>query len=300
MPNLRAHLCNCLIGGHKVTQGPDDGWTRDRIEWNLDGFDVCLQQKREIAVGNVTKFNNAWHHTTDVVVNQVGKNDRKKAMETVIDLSILLSFICECRIWPFKWEYPDGSGRYGINTSVGTAQYFRPVIEIRNGEAVYSFVHNVWNEYKKAKKKRKFKELVHYLALTELPENPIELKLIIAFTIFENLKNTWARTKRIPFAAGYFRNMSHPPKANIKKEPKYGFEEMLHSMLKNVKMKKGLKRIVKLRNDLIHSGLSRRPFQSQLKTYEVCKDIIREYLLRLIGYCGEYHPYSKPNTTKTI
>ena len=49
MANLRAHLCNCLIGGHKITHRSDGGWTRDKIEWNLNGFDICLQQKREIA-----------------------------------------------------------------------------------------------------------------------------------------------------------------------------------------------------------------------------------------------------------
>ena len=161
MPNLRAHLCNCLIGGHTITRNPDGGFTRDKIEWNLDGFEVCLQQNGEIATGNVSKFKSEWHYTTDVVVYQIAKKNRIKAMDVVVDLSILLSFICECRIWPFKWEYPDGSGRYGTNPSVGTAQYFRPVIEIRDGEAVFNFVRNVWDGYKKVKSKRKLKELVH-------------------------------------------------------------------------------------------------------------------------------------------
>jgi hypothetical protein len=300
MPNLRAHLCNCLIGGHKAKQEPNGDSILDTIEWNLDGYEVSLRQKKEIAIGSVSKYKNEWHHTTDVVIHDVSPEHHDTAKELVFDLSILLSFICESRIWPFKLEYPDGSGLCVKNPSVGTTQYFRPVINIRDGEAVYNFVHNVWNGYKTVKLKRKLKELFHYLILTELPDIPVELMLIIVFTMLENLKDTWARSRKIPFASGFFRKVSHYPRASIKRAPIYGFEDMLHSMLKEMNMRRGLKRIVRLRNDLIHSGLSRRSSQSQYNTYEVCRDIIREYLLRLIGYSGEYFPYSEPNTVKTI
>jgi len=300
MPNLKAYLCNCLIGGHKVTQYPDGGWVRDRIELNLSGYDVILKQKKNVVIGNINDLKGNCCYTTDVIIRNVSKKDRDKATEIVMDISILLSMICESWIGPLKLEYPEGSGLYTTNSFIGATQFFRPVLEIRDGEKVYNFIQLVWKQYQKVKKKRKIKELVHYLCLAELPENPVELQLIIAFTMLENLKDTWARSKKIPFVNGFFRKVGNNLNVNLKKTPSYRFKELLRSMLKDMKMKRGLERIVGLRNDLIHSGLSRRTPQSQLKTYEVCRDIIREYLLRLLGYSGKYHPYSEPNIVKKI
>lgn len=54
-------------------------------------------------------------------------------------------------------------------------------------------------------------------------------------------------------------------------------------------MKRGLKRIIKLRNEIIHSGLSRLSFSSKISLYNRGHDIIREYLLRLLNYQGRYY-----------
>jgi len=54
-----------------------------------------------------------------------------------------------------------------------------------------------------------------------------------------------------------------------------------------------LRRITNLRNEIIHFGLSRKPYTSLRKNYDFCHDIVREYLLRLLGYKGEYLIYSK-------
>lgn len=300
MPNLKANLCNCLVGGHKVTKWPDGSWTRNRIEWQLEGYNVSLCQIRDVSAGPINAFIDGCTYTTDVIIHDVQRKHRDYAKEIVFDLSILLSFICESRIWPYRLEYPEGSGQYATNSTVGTARHFRPVVNIRDGKSVYNFINTVWQGYRKIGKKRKLKEVFHYLYLTEHPENPIELKLIIAFTILENMKNTWAHSQGIPFAFGFYRKISSPPKTNIKKEKAYGFEEMLQLMLEEMRMKRGLKRIVKRRNELIHSGLSGRPGQSLFKTYEACHDIIREYILRLIGFSGDFFPYSTPRATKSI
>lgn len=300
MATLRAYLCNCLIGGRSAAEHADGGLRKDTIIWNLNGYDVHLQQKKNIVSGDISKLIGTICYTTDVVAHGVRPKDRQKAMDTVCDLSILLSLVCESRIWPFRWEYFDGRRSYADNPSTGTAQFYRPPLNIRDGDTVHSFVATVWQSYSRVKKKRRIRELVHYLCLMELPENPLQLKLIIAFTILENLKDTWARSRRIPFAGGFFRKVSSPPKANPKKEPKYAFEDMLREMLREMKMRRGLRRIIKLRNDLIHSGLSRRSDRTQFRIYDVCRDIIREYLLRLIGYSGDYHLYSDPNAIKTI
>ena len=68
-------------------------------------------------------------------------------------------------------------------------------------------------------------------------------------------------------------------------------------MLNEVGMKKGLKRIIRLRNEIIHSGLSRKSHRAQFTMYEKIHDIIREYLLRLLKYHGNYLIYSSASNT---
>ena len=63
-------------------------------------------------------------------------------------------------------------------------------------------------------------------------------------------------------------------------------------MMKSAGMHKGLKQIVGLRNEIIHSGLSRKPHSQQWKMYERIQDIIREYLIRVLEYDGNFFTYA--------
>ncbi len=61
------------------------------------------------------------------------------------------------------------------------------------------------------------------------------------------------------------------------------------------------KPIIKLRNEIIHSGVSEIPSEEKKSLHSDIIDIAREYLLRLIGYSGEYLLYSKEgNRSKEI
>lgn len=91
------------------------------------------------------------------------------------------------------------------------------------------------------------------------------------------------------YRKGYFRK---PPTRPGKDGGAYSFEELVSLMLRQVDMRKGVKRFVKLRNDLIHSGLSRKPHQRQWALYADIHDLIREYILRLLGYRVRYWPYA--------
>lgn len=72
-------------------------------------------------------------------------------------------------------------------------------------------------------------------------------------------------------------------------------------MFEDVGMNPRLKQVVRLRNEIIHFGLSRKPYASLRKDYDYCHDIVREYLLRLLCYDGEYLLYSHgARTTKEL
>ncbi|EFK05664.1 conserved hypothetical protein [delta proteobacterium NaphS2] len=300
MADLRAFICNCIIRGDKFSLKENGGRIRNHLELRLSGYLVDLYQAEKVILGNRSDLINRWNHTTELVISNVIPEHVNKVKNIITDLTNLLSFINVSRIWPYGWEYPDRSGLKSFTSTIGTTQYFRPVIDIDDGSKVSDFIHQIWRPYQKNKRKRKLPELIDYLIQADLPQQPVELRLAILFVVLENLKDTWARVQRIPYAHGYFRKISNPPKPNIRKEPTYSFEELLAQMLKSVGMRRGLKRIIKLRNQIIHSGLSRRPFRSNQKTYENCQDIVREYVLRLLKFSGSFYPYTSPNVVKII
>ena len=300
MSDLRAHVCNCLVKGESVTDREDGSFIRDHIQFSLDGITYDLYQKKEVIFESASNFKNCWNHTTDIIARAIDEDDVDGVKTKIVDICNLLSFVCGSRVWPFEYEFPDGPMMGSHSSMLGTTESFRPVLEIVDGKAVRVFIEKTWFQYQKLKRKRKLPEIIDYLVKAELPQQPVELKLLIVFIVLEGLKDTYAKVNRIPFIKGRFKKVSTPPRPNVKKEPPYGFEELLTLMLKDVKIRKGLKRIVGLRNEIIHSGLSRRSDDSNWRTYENSQDIVREYILRLLGYTGSWYPYSTPNKPKTM
>ena len=75
----------------------------------------------------------------------------------------------------------------------------------------------------------------------------------------ENLKKTWGRIQGIPFAKGYFRKVSSPPKKNLAKEKRYPFEDFLKDMFGQENMTPDLSTVIDVRNHIIHEGVSMLP-----------------------------------------
>ena len=209
--------------------------------------------------------------------------------EVLENLSWLLSLSGLSSVQYFGYEYPYGTG-YGRRTRVDDgANWFIPIIPIRNGETVKEFLHKVYLPFSKIKKTRRMPEAIHCLLEAERT-SVIEIELLIIFATLEGLKDTYARSKKIPYIKGYFRKRPKPTKGR----DRYTFKELLDKMLRDCGMRCDcdLKKMVSLRNEIIHSGISRLPFSSQSALCERTHDIIREYLLRLLGYKGSFCSYS--------
>ena len=208
----------------------------------------------------------------------------------VDDVCRLLAFAAISQVVPFEYRM----GRHVKRISVsGQSWQFRPVISIIDGDITASYLEKVWPIYRKEKRRRKLAEVIEMLTFAELPLQPLEIRLAQIFIILENLKGTYARARGYPFVKGRFRRASSPPKTDPSKERTWSFEELLTEMLNEVKMKPRLRRVIQLRNEIIHFGLSRKPYESLIKQYDSCQDIVREYLLRFLGYDGLYLVYSK-------
>lgn len=286
MTDFRAFVANCLIGGEEVTRN-EKGWTCDTVRLNCGGFQLELRQKREIAVGQLGRFKDQFVHTTDVVVRNVRQRQVSKLKKVLDQVCWLLSFAGLSRVMYFGHEYPDGSGNRHLISVVGVTSFFRPTLEIGDGAAVRNFIEQVYNTYATLEAKRKLNVVIDYLVQAERSGQPTELKLILAFIVLESLKDTYARERGIPYIKGFFRKRPRPSSGR----DTYSFEELLQEMLRAVGMRRGVKRIVKLRNEIIHSGISRLSHSSRWSLYERAHDIIREYLLRLLGYHGPYLTY---------
>ncbi len=61
-----------------------------------------------------------------------------------------------------------------------------------------------------------------------------------------------------------------------------------------------LKSVVNLRNDIIHTALSERSYDEQYKTYTDCRNLIAEYLLRLLGFKGSFNLFNESGIGKKI
>ena len=70
-------------------------------------------------------------------------------------------------------------------------------------------------------------------------------------------------------------------------------------MFSQVGMSSSLNKIIRFRNELIHSGLIAIPPNERFKLFETLMDIIREYMFRIIDFSGTFRGYS-PGKFTTI
>jgi hypothetical protein len=300
MSDYCAFLANCLAKGDEISQKADGGRIRDTIRWELEGYRIILKQSEEVILGDISDLKKKWVDTSRLIIENVPERNVKKVKSIVEDIAALLSFAGLSQIRVFGHEYPMGSGMESFTSTIGNCVYFRPTIDILNGSVLKNFVATCWDGFKRNKKVRKLPLIFEYLATAEATVLPMELKLVTLFIVLESLKDTYAKERNIPYVNGFYRSVSTPPRTNPASERRLGFETLLSLMLSEKGIRKGLRRIISLRNDLIHSGLTRKPFRSLWKTYCNAHDIIRLYLLHILGYSGNYCIYSERNGVKRI
>ena len=280
-----AQVANYFGKGNTRTYYQDGGWSLNVLCLKLGKYQIRVVQDRSVISNKIKPEGSI--HTTDIEVAGVEKFE--DGVRVVNDLCRLLSFASFSQVTPFQYSFPGRRIRFNISAQ---AMCFRPLIEIMDGNETQAYLEKTWMSYRKNKRSRKLAEVIDMLTITELPVQPLEVRLAQIFIIMENLKSTFARKSRIPFYKGFFRDCRCPNKP-LHKQQTIGFEMLLTLMFKDVGMKPSLRRVIKLRNEIIHFGLSRKPYRSLIKDYEYCHDIVREYLLRLLRYEGDYLLYSK-------
>lgn len=214
-------------------------WARDTVEFNCGDQIFVLKQKAGVITGNISDFKGRFCETSEILVRDVAPDDVPKTLSAIHRICWLLSFAGLSRVLCYGHDYPDGSGHGVRHSVVGVADFFRPTLDIRDGAAIKSFVEQTYPAFVRLEKSRKLNVVIDYLLQAERQNQPTECRLIFALVLLENLKDTYARKRGIPYLKGSFRK---EPKPN---GPKYYFEDLLHLMFCEVRMRRGLKRVIK-------------------------------------------------------
>lgn len=285
MPDLRAHVANCLIHGEMNS--------RKTVTFTCEGRQFIVTQEPEVINSPVSQFTGHFYPTTQILVPNVTESDVRNVLASIDRICWLLSFACQSRVVCYGHDYP--AEALGERKSVvGTTQYFRPVFEIRDGAVIRDFIDQTYPEYTQLEQSRILNVAIHYLLQADREDLPNECRLIFAFVLLENLKHTYAVSEGIPFVNGFFRKGPNP------KDKTIPFKDMLTRMFKAVGMTPALDDIVSLRNDIVHSGVSNLTHHVNWEAYEQIQDLVREYLLRLLGFKGSYSLYSKVNGAHAV
>lgn len=293
MADLRAHVANCLIGGEGITDLGKGSSIRNTVTLTCEGRKFIVTQQKDVIKKPASYFTGHLSETTQILVPNVAKSAIPKVLTTIDRICWLLSFACQSKVVCYGHDYP--AEALGVRRSVmGTTRFFRPVFDIRDGAVIRKFIDQTYPAYTQLEKSRTLNVAIDYLLQAERESLPTECRLIFALVLLENLKHTYAVSEGIPFIKGFFRIGPSPKDATI------SFKAMLTRMFKAVGMTPALDDIVSLRNSIVHSGISGLTHHANWEAYEQIQDVVREYLLRLLGFKGSYALYSDVNGAKAV
>jgi hypothetical protein len=298
MTDFRAVLVNAVFTGEEWTEQPDGSSVRNVIRLQLDGRQIELVQAPELFGSNKSELRGQQVETTTLVVKDVPAADVPVALDLANGVASLLSVATCSEVRVCAYDHPEANPYRRTWAVVGSTWRFCPTIETADGARVRRFLEQCWPQYRLLREERMLDVVFDYFVVSQKPGYPIELRLITSFVLLENLKHTFAKQAGYPFLKGRFRKRG----ATLKRHGNevLGFERLLGEMLRTVGMTNPLVSIVKLRNELIHSGVASLSFEEHQAILADAQDLIREYLLRLLAYRGPYSPYSAPNSEKTL
>ena len=296
MADFIARIANCPLIGEKMTHFRDGSWSRNVIDLRLGRARAQLVEDPAV-MRKHTEHKGKNLHTTDFVITDLAAARRAWAVEAAIDVGWLLAFAGMAPIAVYEWVH--GSHGESFGQTMGKIHYSHPVVSFSDGAAVRHLLESCWANYRRLRRPRKLRQVIHHLVQTNMPDQPLEYRLLGAVVVLESLKATFAQTKRLPYLKNAFRHPPAPGK-NPSHARRYEFAELLDWMFREVGMKPPLHRVVTVRNEIVHFGLSRRPFVRLYAYYGRIQDLIREYLLRLLGFRGEYLPFSEPRWRKLL
>lgn len=222
--------------------------------------------------------------------------------ETVVDdLCWLLSFAHSSHIQAYHYSFGKRAKGHGVR---GAYNHWRPPFHSGVGK-VSDFVQQAWPNYQKLKDARPLAAFIHMIGASDLGDGLLEAQVSASMQCLESIKSYFALSE----GARY--NITETKKGTFcRGKREMQFEELLKLTLQDVGMTlpPSFGEIRKMRNALVHRGFIRETdnitkfifgnapaggmHSAMFGVMEDAQDILREYMLRLLGYKGKWCAYS--------
>ena len=278
MSNLRAYVMNSKVQGESFSEEVDGKVVRDTSVFTCEGQRFILQTKPE--------------QLAEILVENVAPEQVTATMEAIERICWLLAFATQSQVACYGHNYPDGTSHKVHNSIHRPGQNADPVIDPADGAAIRKFVDQTYPQYKALESARSLKVVIDYMLQAARPGLPMECKLVFLSVLLENLKHTYGTHQQYAFRSGKFID----PATNAS----LSFKVMMTRMFGAEGMAPSLKPLVDLRNEVLHTGVASLTHAQQKLQYDAATDLIREYLLRLLGFRGTFLVSPTGGSVKTI
>lgn len=278
MSNLRAYVMNSKVQGESFSEEVDGKVVRDTSVFTCEGQRFVLQTKPE--------------QRAEILVENVGPQQVTATMEAIERICWLLAFATQSQVACYGHNYPDCTPHKLLNSIHRPGQEADHVINPAVGAAIRKFVDQTYPQFKALESARSLKVVIDYMLQAARPGLPMECKLVFLSVLLENLKHTYGTHLQYAIKGGKF--VDPVTKARL------GFQDMMNLMFSAVGMAPGLQPLVDLRNEVLHTGVASLTHAQQKLQYDAATDLIREYLLRLLGFKGNFDVSPTGGSVKTI
>ena len=278
MSNLRAYVMNSKVQGESFSEEVDGKVVRDTSVFTCEGQRFVLQTKPE--------------QRAEILVENVGPQQVTATMEAIERICWLLAFATQSQVACYGHNYPDCTPHKLLNSIHRPGQEADHVINPAGGAAIRKFVDQTYPQFKALESARSLKVVIDYMLQAARPGLPMECKLVFLSVLLENLKHTYGTHLQYAIKGGKF--VDPVTKARL------GFQDMMNLMFSAVGMAPGLQPLVDLRNEVLHTGVASLTHAQQKLQYDAATDLIREYLLRLLGFKGNFDVSPTGGSVKTI
>ena len=278
MSNLRAYVMNSKVQGESFSEEVDGKVVRDTSVFTCEGQRFVLQTKPE--------------QRAEILVENVGPHQLTATMEAIERICWLLAFATQSQVACYGHNYPDCTPHKLLNSIHRPGQEADHVINPADGAAIRKFVDQTYPQFKALESARSLKVVIDYMLQAARPGLPMECKLVFLSVLLENLKHTYGTHLQYAIKGGKF--VDPVTKARL------GFQDMMNLMFSAVGMAPGLQPLVDLRNEVLHTGVASLTHAQQKLQYDAATDLIREYLLRLLGFKGNFDVSPTGGSVKTI
>lgn len=278
MSNLRAYVMNSKVQGESFSEEVDGKVVRDTSVFTCEGQRFVLQTKPE--------------QRAEILVENVGPQQVTATMEAIERICWLLAFATQSQVACYGHNYPDCTPHKLLNSIHRPGQEADHVINPAVGAAIRKFVDQTYPQFKALESARSLKVVIDYMLQAARPGLPMECKLVFLSVLLENLKHTYGTHLQYAIKGGKF--VDPVTKARL------GFQDMMNLMFSAVGMAPGLQPLVDLRNEVLHTGVASMTHAQQKLQYDAATDLIREYLLRLLGFKGNFDVSPTGGSVKTI